>query len=305
MARPHRGHCSRRVHRGRPRLSTDWSATRLHTLIVGFSRERQLLGGPGGTTRLRQCAPPRQRSVASALPRPERAHADPHVRHEGRRDALPCRHTRRSRPRRLVRPQCRSVTTERLRTRLGEDSARPRTSTRAADCRPVQLAARQAHPAGDRDLQPRQLTPAVIREWHGKLTSPAGPGAITAAKCYRLLHSICNSAVDEEEIPRNPCSIAGAGQESSPERPVASIPQVLALVQAVDERWRALILLAAFCSLRFGELAALKRKDVDIPEASVTIRVSASDLPGGVRHIGRPKSDAGHRTVTIPAALVP
>jgi len=154
-------------------------------------------------------------------------------------------------------------------------------------------------------LQLRQLTPAAIREWHGKLTSSTGPGAITAAKCYRLLRSICTSAVAEEEIPRNPCAIPGAGQESSPERPVATMPQVLALAEAVGARWTALVLLAAFCSLRFGELAALKRKDVDIDDATVTVRVSASDLPGGVRHIGPPKSEAGRRVVTIPAAVVP
>jgi integrase len=76
-------------------------------------------------------------------------------------------------------------------------------------------------------------------------------------------------------------------------------------VQAVDERWRALVLLAAFCSLRFGELAALKSKDINISEGSVTVRVSVSDLPGGVRHTGPPKSDAGNRVVTIPAAVVP
>ena len=74
----------------------------------------------------------------------------------------------------------------------------------------------------------------------------------------------------------------------------------------VGDRWTLLIVHALLGGpLRFGELAALKRKDVDIPEASVTVRVSASDLPGGRRHIGRPKSDAGHRTVTIPAAVVP
>lgn len=154
-------------------------------------------------------------------------------------------------------------------------------------------------------LQLRQLTPAVIREWHGKLTSPTGPGAITAAKCYRLLRSICTSAVAEEEIPRNPCAVPGAGQESSPERPVATVPQVLTLAEKVGERWQALVLLAAFCSLRFGELAALKRKDIDLDEATVTVRVSVSDLPGGVRHVGPPKSDAGRRGVTIPAAIVP
>ena len=155
------------------------------------------------------------------------------------------------------------------------------------------------------DLQLRQLTPAAIREWHGRLTSSAGPGAVTAAKCYRLLRSICTSAVADQEIPRNPCAIPGAGQESSPERPVATVPQVLALAQEVGERWRALVLLAAFCALRFGELAGLTRADVDLGDGTVRVRVSVSDLPGGVRHVGPPKSAAGRRVVTIPAAVLP
>jgi len=155
------------------------------------------------------------------------------------------------------------------------------------------------------DLQLRQLTPAVVREWHARLTTPTEPGAVTAAKCYRLLRAICTSAVAEEEIPRNPCAIPGAGQEYSPERPVATVPQVLALADHVGERWRALVLLAAFCPLRFGELAALTRRDVDLTDATVTVRASVSDLPGGVRHVGPPKSEAGRRTVTIPDAVIP
>lgn len=156
---------------------------------------------------------------------------------------------------------------------------------------------------GDRQL--RQLTPAVIREWHAGMTSPTGPGAVTAAKCYRLLHAILASAVAEEEIARNPCAIPGAGEESSPERPVATVPQVLALAEAVGERWRALVLLAAFCSLRIGEMAALTRHEIDLAEQTVTVRESAADLRGGIRHTGPPKSDAGRRVVTIPAAVVP
>jgi len=38
-----------------------------------------------------------------------------------------------------------------------------------------------------RNLQLRQLSPSVIRDWHAHLTSSAGPGAIAAAKCYRLI----------------------------------------------------------------------------------------------------------------------
>lgn len=154
------------------------------------------------------------------------------------------------------------------------------------------------------DLQLRQLTPAVVRAWHAKVTGPHGPGAVTAAKCYRLLHTICASAVSDQEIARNPCTIPGAGQESSPERPIATIPQVLALATAVGDRWRTLVLLAAFCSLRMGELAALTRRDIDLDAGTVTVRASAADLPGGHRHIGPPKSDAGRRTVTMPEAII-
>jgi integrase len=154
-------------------------------------------------------------------------------------------------------------------------------------------------------VQLRQLSTAVVREWHARLASPSGPGAVTTAKCYRLLHAICGSAVHDEEIPRNPCVIPRAGQEFSPERPTATLPEVLAIADAIGERWRALILLAAFCSLRIGELAALVRRDIDVTSGTVTVRASASDLVGRGRHLGPPKSEAGRRTVTIPEAVLP
>ncbi len=154
------------------------------------------------------------------------------------------------------------------------------------------------------DLQLRQLTPATVRAWHPKVTGPQGRGSVTAAKCYRLLHTVCASAVSDQEIARNPGTIPGAGQESSPERPIATVPQVLALATAVGDRWRTLVLLAAFCSLRMGELAALTRRDIDLDAGTVTVRASAADLPGGHRHIGPPKSEAGRRTVTIPEAIL-
>jgi integrase len=154
-------------------------------------------------------------------------------------------------------------------------------------------------------LQLRQLSAALVREWNTRMTGPDGPGAMTAAKCYRLLRTICGSAVTEQEIARNPCAIPGAGLESSPERPIATVPQVLGLAATVEDRWRALILLAAFCSLRMGELAALTRRDIDTVAGTVTVRFSVAELPGGVRHLGPPKSEAGRRTVTIPDAIRP
>ena len=154
------------------------------------------------------------------------------------------------------------------------------------------------------EVQLRRLDAALVRSWHGTLTAPAGPGAITAAKCYRLLRAICNTAVADGELARNPCTIPGAGDEASAARPAVSVPQVYGLADAVGPRWRALVLLAAFCGLRFGELAALTLGRLDLLHGTVTVAESVSELAGGVRHVGPPKSDAGRRTVAIPAVIL-
>jgi integrase len=86
-----------------------------------------------------------------------------------------------------------------------------------------------------------------------------------------------NTAVDDGLIRRNPCRIKGASEETSPERPVLSVTQVYALAEAIDRRYRALVLLAAFGSLRWGELAALRRSDIDL--ANRTIRVDRQLYP--------------------------
>jgi integrase len=149
-----------------------------------------------------------------------------------------------------------------------------------------------------------RLDPAVIRDWHAGLLNAGAPGPATVAKAYRLLHAICNTAVAEQKIPRNPCMIPGASVETNPERPIATIDQVYALAEAVGERWRALVLLGTFCGLRFGELAGLTRPDVDLEQAVVVVRADLDELDGGRLQPGEVKSAASRRTVSIPMALL-
>jgi len=75
--------------------------------------------------------------------------------------------------------------------------------------------------------------------------------------------------------------IKGAGQEVSPERPVPSVPEVYALADAVDQRYRALVLLAVFGSLCWGELAALRRCDIDVRARTVRIARQLTEQRGG------------------------
>jgi hypothetical protein len=60
------------------------------------------------------------------------------------------------------------------------------------------------------------------------------------------------AAVDDGLIRRNPCRIKAAGIEKSPERPVLTLTEVYALAEAVGPRYRALVLLACFCGLRWA-----------------------------------------------------
>jgi integrase len=72
-----------------------------------------------------------------------------------------------------------------------------------------------------------------------------------------------------------------------------------------DRRFRALVLLAALASLRWGEAAALTRNDLDLRSRTVRIRATVVERSTGELLLGPPKSKAGRRTVGIPAAIIP
>ena len=148
-----------------------------------------------------------------------------------------------------------------------------------------------------------ELTLARVRRWRKKLLD-SGTGPAATAKAYRFLRAVMNTAVDDGLIKRNPCRVKGAGSEDSLERPVLSVAQVYALADAGGLRYRALILLAAFSSLRWGELAALRPEDIDLD--ACTVRVTCQlNKPGAVPVFGPPKSRAGRRVVDFADLIVP
>jgi integrase len=82
----------------------------------------------------------------------------------------------------------------------------------------------------------------------------------------------------------------------------------------MPEQYRALILLASWCALRFGELTELRRKDIELTEHvedGETIHRGVIRVERGVVRVGEgfqvttPKSEAGSRDVAIPPHLVP
>lgn len=155
------------------------------------------------------------------------------------------------------------------------------------------------------DVQLGKLTPLTVRGWHSRLAKAGKPGAITISKAYRLLKTICSTAVEDELIVRNPCNLKGAAVERSKERPVLTMAQIDALIDAIDPRYRGMILLGSWCGLRLGELLALTRCDVDLVNGLVHITKAAAELKSGERVVGPPKTAAGIRKVAIPPHVLP
>ena len=142
----------------------------------------------------------------------------------------------------------------------------------------------------------------AIRTWLARLEAE-GVGQATRAKAYRLLARILGAAVEARYLAVNPCSIRGAASDGTPEMRIATVEQVAAIAEQVPARYRALVLVAAFGGLRWGELAGLRRRRVDLKRGIVTVAEQLVEVNGAFS-VGPPKSTAGCRTVTLPAAVV-
>ena len=149
-----------------------------------------------------------------------------------------------------------------------------------------------------------RITLARVRRWR-KTMLDSGVSAVTAAKAYRLLRAILNTAVDDGLIRRNPCRITGAGSEDSPERPVLTVTQVYALADVIGPRYRALVLLATFASLRWAELAALRPEDIDLDACTVRVTRQIIYQDGGGHSFAPPKTRGGRRIVSFPDLIAP
>lgn len=146
------------------------------------------------------------------------------------------------------------------------------------------------------------ITRRAVRAWFTRVGEEVSP--LQAAKCYRLLMAILNTAADDDLIGKNRCKLKGAARENSEERPLISLQQALDIADAIEPRYRVFVLLAAGCGLRLGELLGLTRADIDLLHRRVLGTKQRQELSTGIE-VRAPKTSAGRRTVAIPKVLVP
>ena len=179
------------------------------------------------------------------------------------------------------------------------------------------------------------LSPAAVRRWHHQLgerlasdaerrqadllargrqgsAASVRDGGVRQAQAYRLLRAAMTTAVGDGLLRANPCTIRGAAnprRAMGRSRPInerlLSPSQVTAAAAAMPDRYRALVVMAAWSGLRQGELLALNRADLDLDAipARVTVRKAVRRTDTGQVRVDVPKTASSVRVVTLPDPL--
>lgn len=160
------------------------------------------------------------------------------------------------------------------------------------------------------------ITPGAVNIWfddftpsrwrsHGKKTG----GETARAHAYSLARAVMNTATGAHGPivgKVNPFAVRGGG--SAPKRRrddhVASGAQLALILDTIRPEWRALVLLATWTGLRYSEVVALRRSDIDVNEHVVRVRKSVSRSRSDGIGLKGPKSDAGVRDVHIPGHVM-
>lgn len=156
-----------------------------------------------------------------------------------------------------------------------------------------------------------KVTVPAVRDFEDRLRTE-GRSPAMVKKAVGSLGSILADAIERGLATRNPVrDIRGRRkgdrrQENRQKRrlkvgeDIPSREEVRALVGALSGRWRPILLTAIFSGLRSSELRGLRWQDVDLEGRAISVHQRADEFG----EIGRPKSEAGERTIPIPPMVV-
>lgn len=127
--------------------------------------------------------------------------------------------------------------------------------------------------------------------------------ASTTRKNVFALRRMMQAAVRQGLIKTNPAEHISLPSPKCSEQRFLTKEEVTRLSEVIKPRYKAMVLVAAYGGLRFGELCALRRQDVDPMRSTVKVSQTLMDVNNRVS-FGPPKTKASVRTVTIPRSVM-
>lgn len=153
-----------------------------------------------------------------------------------------------------------------------------------------------------------ELTRHDVERWTQAMRRDHSDTRSRNSQAYRLLASTMKREVRQEIIEASPCQSPEAGRKPKPtEKSLLTDEEYRALVAALPDHYQLMARVMAACALRLGEVTELRVKDYRTLSSDplvATLSVSrAASWVSGRWEVGRPKSEAGVRTVTVPPSI--
>ena len=146
------------------------------------------------------------------------------------------------------------------------------------------------------------IRPSEVQAWVKDRSAVLSPGTVEVI--YRYVSSIFRAAVDDRLIAVNPCRAIRLPRQQPKKVVPLETEQVLALVEAVPERYRALVVFAAGTGVRQGEAFGLTLPHLDMLRRVVHIEQQLVLLPHRRPYLAPPKTPASHRTIPLPDVVI-
>lgn len=161
------------------------------------------------------------------------------------------------------------------------------------------------------DVLLSKLAVPAVRDFEDRLRAE-GRSPAMVKKAVGSLGSILADAIERGLATRNPVRDISGRRKGTARREgrararlkvgegIPTPGEAKALVGALQGRWRPLLMVAIFAGLRSSELRGLRWQDVDLDARTISVRQRADEFG----EIGRPKSEAGERTIPVPPLVI-
>lgn len=152
---------------------------------------------------------------------------------------------------------------------------------------------------GDRAVA--SIRPSEVQAWVRSRAEVLAPSTVEVV--FRIFAAILNAAVDDRLIPRSPCTGVRLPRQASRQVEPPTADQIEALIDAMPDRYRALVVLAAGTGLRQGECFGLTVDRIDFLRRTIRVDRQLVLAGNGPPEFGPPKSEASVRTVPLPQVV--
>jgi len=153
-----------------------------------------------------------------------------------------------------------------------------------------------------RDVPLSAVQHSAVTAWVGVLVG-SGLSASTVRHAFRVLSLVLDSAVRDGRLARNPASGVRLPRAAKPDKRFLTADQVAMLAHEVGEgQYDLVVRVLAYTGLRFGELAALRTRRVDLLRRRLEVAQAVTEVSGQLEW-GETKNHQ-RRSVPIPRSMV-